>query len=73
MRDERRRTREDRATQPLDAGRLSFAIIANDMLPKKSGNPFQKELKPDEMLPEKILPRRKYCQSICELHQRYKE
>ena len=25
--DERRRTREDRATQPLDAGRLSFAIL----------------------------------------------
>ena len=23
----RRRTREDRATQPLDAGRLSFAIL----------------------------------------------
>ena len=27
MRDGRRRTREDRATQPLDAGRLSFAKI----------------------------------------------
>ena len=28
--DERRRTREDRATQPMDAGWLSFAIVGED-------------------------------------------
>ena len=40
MRDERmnkRRTREDRATQPLDAGRLSFAIQKLDLDSHKQG------------------------------------